>query len=598
MKTALTIGLLSTVMVLVAFSPVVSQGTGAPADVQSIGPGKVRFTVTNNGRWLDFSTAWGSGESLIAKGGVFVYATDSEGGPVEVANTLMGQVEAAGEVPRRCHEGAQAGCRAPSLHPDDDNDGFVDEDRLDGVDNDNDGMIDEDFAAIGDEMIVSQFTTVVEAAVRLHFHQEAYAWSLPHIDGAILLSLTVENTGDETLGDVRIGAFFDKAGAFAIAHRVLDVPVAMSDASAGRARAVVASDPARSSVALVALPVQPDARTPWITGHVAYGADMSQEVLRKLSGWAAIAELQDAPPGVFGLPFPELAVARETRVAEGARIFALAPAVESLAPGERARLNIALIAVPAMTSVEQATKTALRTYLGDGRNRYVPPPMSMTPRVLWGTYDPAEDGKGILIGFEPLGERPVSPSDVSYFSGIEKSSVDRRETERGQQELVLRGEAIDKIAARGERMVLKGRLESGEFFEAILRPADQAEVSIYAEEAERFWKTPGKLDKELLLGSPNPFRDATVISYQIPSVIKQADGMQLQSVGPYDASVKIYNVAGRLVRVLVDEQAMPGGYSIEWPAVDDNGNPVASGVYYVKLQVEQRYITKRLILLK
>ena len=50
--------------------------------------------------------------------------------------------------------------------------------------------------------------------------------------------------------------------------------------------------------------------------------------------------------------------------------------------------------------------------------------------------------------------------------------------------------------------------------------------------------------------------------------------------------------------VLVEEILGPGVHTTDWRAVDDSGNPVASGVYYVKLQVGKKYITKRMILLK
>ena len=62
--------------------------------------------------------------------------------------------------------------------------------------------------------------------------------------------------------------------------------------------------------------------------------------------------------------------------------------------------------------------------------------------------------------------------------------------------------------------------------------------------------------------------------------------------------ISIYDVTGRLVNVLVDEEKAAGHYRIDWRAVDENDIPVASGVYYIKLQIGKRYITKRILLLK
>jgi hypothetical protein len=57
-------------------------------------------------------------------------------------------------------------------------------------------------------------------------------------------------------------------------------------------------------------------------------------------------------------------------------------------------------------------------------------------------------------------------------------------------------------------------------------------------------------------------------------------------------------VVGRLVSVLADEIVAPGTYTTEWRAVDDQGSAVASGVYYVRLQIGKKFLTQRLILLK
>jgi flagellar hook assembly protein FlgD len=47
-------------------------------------------------------------------------------------------------------------------------------------------------------------------------------------------------------------------------------------------------------------------------------------------------------------------------------------------------------------------------------------------------------------------------------------------------------------------------------------------------------------------------------------------------------SLKIYNSAGELVRVLLDVQRQDGTYKdFKWDGLNKNGEPVASGVYVV-----------------
>ncbi len=90
----------------------------------------------------------------------------------------------------------------------------------------------------------------------------------------------------------------------------------------------------------------------------------------------------------------------------------------------------------------------------------------------------------------------------------------------------------------------------------------------------------------------------TTIYYEIPSLLEQPDGTRIETQESLEISVKVYNVVGRLVSVLADEIVAPGTYTTEWRAVDDQGNAVASGVYYVRLQIGKKFLTQRLILLK
>jgi hypothetical protein len=78
---------------------------------------------------------------------------------------------------------------------------------------------------------------------------------------------------------------------------------------------------------------------------------------------------------------------------------------------------------------------------------------------------------------------------------------------------------------------------------------------------------------------PNPFNPVTVISYQlaVSSIVK----------------ITIYDILGRDVATLVNEEKKPGHYSIRWDA-----SSVGSGVYYYCLRVGEHAETRKMILLK
>lgn len=91
---------------------------------------------------------------------------------------------------------------------------------------------------------------------------------------------------------------------------------------------------------------------------------------------------------------------------------------------------------------------------------------------------------------------------------------------------------------------------------------------------------------ELQQNVPNPFNPVTTIRYSIP----EAGQVRLT----------VHDVAGRLVRTLVDEDQAPraGGYTVTWNGTNDAGRPVASGVYFCRLSANESSQTKKMVVLK
>jgi hypothetical protein len=85
---------------------------------------------------------------------------------------------------------------------------------------------------------------------------------------------------------------------------------------------------------------------------------------------------------------------------------------------------------------------------------------------------------------------------------------------------------------------------------------------------------------------PNPFNPTTTIKYTIAN--------------RGNVSLKIYNAAGQLVRTLVNEVQSPQAtaFSKTWNGLNDQGQPVSSGVYFYKLTTTNFTQTKKMVLLK
>jgi len=83
---------------------------------------------------------------------------------------------------------------------------------------------------------------------------------------------------------------------------------------------------------------------------------------------------------------------------------------------------------------------------------------------------------------------------------------------------------------------------------------------------------------------PNPFNPETQIPYT------------LSETGPVELA--IYNIMGQRVRILVQSVQAAGRYQVVWDGRNDNGVPVASGIYLSRLSSAQGVQVRRLLLLK
>ncbi len=93
---------------------------------------------------------------------------------------------------------------------------------------------------------------------------------------------------------------------------------------------------------------------------------------------------------------------------------------------------------------------------------------------------------------------------------------------------------------------------------------------------------------ELTQNYPNPFNPSTTIKYNV-----EQNGL---------VSLNVYDIMGRLVKTLVDNQyrvaGNTSGYSVLWNGVDNNGQQVSAGLYIYRLQSGSMSTTNKMILLK
>ena len=103
----------------------------------------------------------------------------------------------------------------------------------------------------------------------------------------------------------------------------------------------------------------------------------------------------------------------------------------------------------------------------------------------------------------------------------------------------------------------------------------------YSNSLEIIINTPSK--SESLQNYPNPFNPSTTISYNL----------QVSS----HTTIKVFDLLGKEVAILVNEEKPAGKYEIVWNGKDKSGKKLSSGVYIYKLIAGTFMQTRKMILL-
>ena len=87
------------------------------------------------------------------------------------------------------------------------------------------------------------------------------------------------------------------------------------------------------------------------------------------------------------------------------------------------------------------------------------------------------------------------------------------------------------------------------------------------------------------LAAPNPFNPSTTIYFQ--------------TTGKSPVSLVVYNLAGQVVKTLITSRTLKAGiHEVFWEGRDDQGRPVAAGVYLYRITAGEKALTQKITLLQ
>ena len=88
----------------------------------------------------------------------------------------------------------------------------------------------------------------------------------------------------------------------------------------------------------------------------------------------------------------------------------------------------------------------------------------------------------------------------------------------------------------------------------------------------------------LMQNFPNPFNPVTRVKFSL----KEKGHVRL----------RVYDVSGRLVRVLVDEVREAGAHNVLWDGTNDEGRSTASGIYFCRMEAADYERTLKMVMLR
>jgi len=508
-------------------------------------------------------------------------------------------------------EGAPGGQRGFSTHCDDDGDGTVDEDPLDGQDNDGDGRVDEDFAAISDAMVVVH-QNGPRGNSRIS-HLEYYHWGYPHLRSTVFLSVQGRSGLDSggtyrlTLGD---HSWYETT-LIRVRHNLAGKmePGRVEGYVAQPSRARKNDGPLRcdsesglwvGAIILSGTPGQPAVLDEGVL-EIPLGDDPVDLAVCVAESWLQLNQMLN----------------EATKVASGARDKITGRQAPWIAPPlcTQCRLSAAPdfsyhrtaageLILTARITPERGVNIDPDLFRLDGHALGAPREIQWLPdegpaaRVEWTCMNTALLGKPHDRLSSPYGQLPD-------LLGHQAS---------GYLRFVFAVQAED-IGHDYEGLL--GSYTDGRPFDvAIVAIADEPTDMADTTDSTQMMKTENRrasLSPQLLEGFPNPFRDYIQLRFAVPATMGEAfiwgdaqdppSDVNLEAAIPWKAgtprvSVKIYSMNGQELMTLFAASQGPGQNMVQWDGTDEYGRQVASGTYFCKLQMDEWSVTKRLVYLR
>jgi len=476
----------------------------------------------------------------------------------------------------RASEGDPGGARGI----DDDSDGKIDEDWLDGRDNDGDSSIDEDFAAISDQMFSCWYTDnepIASAIYPQHnphdimVRQETYQWADDRFDDFIGIEYTIKNIGTEILEDIYIGIFMDAEVA-----RGSKFHAYWEDDAAGRrynAARCTNLGPVTFDVAYM-FDADGDRGAAGYIGTVLLGhpTDPTGEVAPtdvQFSGYANFAG--DLPFESGGDPtndferyelLSQQSIDRDALIPRDYRTLASIGPFADLRPDSTMTVQFALVAGQDFNEMMTNAANAALAFKGIWVDADLDPLTGIAGRD-YPVVGPAND---VPVDTCLCPTCPPVPFVLRGDTLWINTDCEQEEFYKVRCGYTDADSLLYKTGVGGREKHLPWTL-----------PTSSTAQSPKADPRQR-------TDFQLSQNYPNPFNPTTTIAFELAE--------------PSRVTITLYTADGARVKTLIDAVVPRGRRTVDWDGTDDRGNVVSSGIYFYRMQSGEKSFTRKLVFIK
>jgi hypothetical protein len=220
-------------------------------------------------------------------------------------------------------------------------------------------------------------------------------------------------------------------------------------------------------------------------------------------------------------------------------------------------------------------------------------------KTQWAETSPGATPEDLVDGlFGPSGLALANDLERIFWTDMNAGTINSSALDGTDQKLLVSDlSSPNSIAVHsGENRMVWTEMGSGKIKSATLDGDDVFEFGITAKAPTSvlFESFPVSVNDEsspivpakFALGQnyPNPFNPNTRIKFDVP---KKAD-----------VKIDIYNMQGRLVRILTDSEKPAGSHILNWNGRDDLGRTLPSGVYLYRFVSNEFSQTKKMLLVR